>query len=94
MSKVKHILYMLGKGGISVLQTSIFDLVTLTLKFDLLLKNFNLGCNLVMVAVQRMSLSSDNSHHLIQCFAKQVVCLYIPEPLQKDVYSEVFQNII
>ena len=34
-----------GEGGISVLQTSIFDLVTLTLKFDHLFKNFNLGHN-------------------------------------------------
>ena len=38
MSKVKPILYMLGKGGISVLQTAIFYLVTLTLQVDLLLK--------------------------------------------------------
>ena len=56
------ILYMLGKGGISVLQTSIFDLVTLTLKFELLVKNFNFGCYLVMVAARRASLSSDNSN--------------------------------
>ena len=39
--------------------TIIFDLVTLTLKFDLLLKNFNLCCYLVMVAAWRASLSSD-----------------------------------
>ena len=39
-----------------------FDLVTLTLNFDLLLKNFNLGCYLVMVAARRASLSSDNSY--------------------------------
>ena len=37
-------------------------LMTLTLKFDLLLKNFNLGCYLVMVAAWRGSLSSDNSY--------------------------------
>ena len=35
-------------------------LLTLTLKFDLLLKNFNLGCYLVVVAAWRVSLSSDN----------------------------------
>ena len=38
----------------------IFDLVTL--KFDLLLKNFNHGFYLVMVAARRASLSSDNSY--------------------------------
>ena len=42
--------------------TSIFDLLTLTLKFDLLLKNFNHGFYLMMVAVQRAPLSSDNSY--------------------------------
>ena len=36
--------------------------LTLTLKFDLLMKNFNLGCYLVMVAARRASLSSDNSY--------------------------------
>ena len=36
--------------------------VTLTLNFDLLLKNFNNGCYSVMVAAQRASLSSDNSY--------------------------------
>ena len=36
--------------------------MTLTLNFDLLLKNFNLGCYLVMVAARRASLSSDNSY--------------------------------
>ena len=39
-----------------------FWLVPLTLKFDLLLKNFYLGCYLVMVAVRLASLSSDNSY--------------------------------
>ena len=34
----------------------------LTLTFDLLLKNFNLGCYLMMVAARRASLSSDNSY--------------------------------
>ena len=42
--------------------TIIFDLVTLTLKFDLLLKNFNHGFYLVMVAARLASLSSDNSY--------------------------------
>ena len=41
----------------------IFDLVTLTLKFDLLLKNFNRGCYFVMVTARRASLSSDNSYY-------------------------------
>ena len=31
MSKVKPILYMLGKGGISVLQTAIFDKVSVSI---------------------------------------------------------------
>ena len=39
--------------------------MTLTLKFDLLLKNFNLGCYLMMVAARRASLSSDNSYYLV-----------------------------
>ena len=34
----------------------------LTLTSDLLLKNFNLDCDLVMVAARRASLSSDNSY--------------------------------
>ena len=38
-----------------------FDFVTFTLKFDLCLKNLNLGCYLVMVVAQRAS-SSDNSY--------------------------------
>ena len=38
----------------------IIDFVTLTLMFDLILKNLNLGCYLVMVAARRASLSSDN----------------------------------
>ena len=40
----------------------IFDLVTLTLKFDLILKKLNLDCYLVMVAARRASLSSINSY--------------------------------
>ena len=40
----------------------IFDPVTLTLKFDLLLKNFNFCYCLVMVAARGASLSSDNSY--------------------------------
>ena len=43
----------------------IFDLVTLTLKFDLLLKNFNHGFYLVMVAARGASLSTDNSYWLL-----------------------------
>ena len=39
-----------------------FDLVTLTLKFDLLVWNFNFGCYLMMVAARWASLSSDNSY--------------------------------
>ena len=49
-----------------------FYFVTLTLKFDLILKIFNLGCYLVMVAAPRASLSSDNSYydlpHTVYCF--------------------------
>ena len=41
-----------------------FYLVTLTLNFDLLLKNFNLGSYLVIVAARRASLSSDNSYYM------------------------------
>ena len=43
--------------------TIIFDFVTLTLTLNLLLKNFNIGCYLVMVAARRASLSSDNSYY-------------------------------
>ena len=42
--------------------TVIIDLVTLTLKFDLLLRNFNFCYYLVMVAARRAWLSSDNSY--------------------------------
>ena len=45
--------------------TVIFDLVTLTLKFDLLLKNFNLDFYLVLSAAWRASLSSDKSYYLV-----------------------------
>ena len=38
--------------------------MTLTLKFDLILKNLNLGCYLVMVATRRASLSSDISYKI------------------------------
>ena len=41
-----------------------FDIVTLTLKYDLLLKNVNLGCYIMMVAARRASLSSDNSYYI------------------------------
>ena len=36
--------------------------MTLTLKFDPIVKNINLGCYLVMVAALQASLSSDNSY--------------------------------
>ena len=42
---------------------TIFYLVTLTLKYDLFLKKFNLCCYLVNVAARRASLSSGNSYH-------------------------------
>ena len=42
--------------------TIMFDLVTL--KFGLLLKNFNIGCYLVMVAAWRASMSSDNYYNI------------------------------
>ena len=42
--------------------TVIFDLVILTLKFDLFLKSFNHGFYLIIVAARRASLSSDNSY--------------------------------
>ena len=45
-------------------------LVTLTFKFDLLVKNSNLGCYSMMVATQRASLSSDNSY----CTAHPQLC--------------------
>ena len=40
----------------------IFYLLILTLKFDLRLKYFNLGCYLVIVAARRALLCSDNSY--------------------------------
>ena len=42
-----------GQGG---------HLVFLNLKFDLFLKNFNLGCYLMVAAARGASLSSDNSY--------------------------------
>ena len=57
--------------------TIIFDLVTLTLNFDLLLKNFNLGCYLVMVAARRASLSSDNSYYDCKYFNLKCVIPYL-----------------
>ena len=51
-----------------------FDLVTLTLKFDLLLKNFNYGFYLVMVAARRASLSSDNSYFVFGNERTLVAC--------------------
>ena len=42
--------------------TIIFDLVIFTLRFDLLLKNFNLCGYLVLVAAMRATLSSGNSY--------------------------------
>ena len=42
--------------------THFIYLVTLTLELDLLLKNFNLGCYLKMVACRGVSLSSDISY--------------------------------
>ena len=43
--------------------TLIFDLVTLILRFDLLLKNFNLAYYLMVVATRRALLSSENSYY-------------------------------
>ena len=40
-----------------------------TLIFDLLLKNFNIGCYLVMVAARQAALSSDNSYLNESCAA-------------------------
>ena len=61
------------------------DLSHGTIIFDLLLKNFNLGCYFVMVAVRWASLSSDNSYlsichtmfsnvnqHLITCQCEKI----------------------
>ena len=52
-----------------------YYLMALTLKFDLLLKNFNLGCYLIMVAAPRVSLSSDNSYYLMALTLKFDVLL-------------------
>ena len=49
-----------------------FYLVTLTLKFDLLLQNFNLGCYLVMVAAGQASLFSDNSYYVACDYLEQL----------------------
>ena len=45
-----------------VVQNVIY-IVTLTFRFDILLKNFNLGCYLIMVAARQAPLSSDNSYY-------------------------------
>ena len=55
LSYIAHV-YSLSHG------TIIFDILTLTLKFDLLLKNFNHGFYLVMFAAQPVPLNSDNSY--------------------------------
>ena len=56
---------------------NIFDLVTLTLKFDLLLKNFNHGFYLEKVATLRASLSSDNSYCYCanKSFISMILCV-------------------
>ena len=38
----------------------------MTLKFDLVVKYFNLGCYLMMVDARRVLLSSDNSYFLLK----------------------------
>ena len=65
------------------LGTVIFDLVTLTLKFDLLLKNINLGCYLVMVAARWASLSSDNSY-----------CACVPLVYGETKFERFFTGIV
>ena len=47
----------------------------MTLKFDLLLKNFNLGCYLVIVSARQASLSFDNSSLLPQTDFFHVILL-------------------
>ena len=51
--------------------TIIFDLVMLTLKFDLLFKNFNLGHNLWTIrdraVIFHMCIPCDNTFHIIPC---------------------------
>ena len=49
----------------TLVKQSLFHMVPyffyfVTLKIDLLLKNFNLGCYLIIVAARQASLSSDN----------------------------------
>ena len=56
-------------------------LVILTLKFDLLVKNFNFGCYLIMVAARRATLSSDNSYFV-------TISLYILHACSENVLSE------
>ena len=50
--------------------TIIFDLVTLTLKFDLLLKNFNLGHNFLTrrdrAFILYMCIPCDKTFHMVQ----------------------------
>ena len=49
--------------------TKIFDLVTLTLKFDLLLKNFNLGHNFLTRSdrafILHMCIACDKTFHMV-----------------------------
>ena len=58
--------HILETFGLSVIYSfAIYrKLLTLTLMFDLILKNLNLGCYLVIVAARRALLSSDNSYGL------------------------------
>ena len=52
--------------------TIIFDLVTLTLKFDLLLKNFNLGYNFLIRSdwafILHMCIACDKTFHMVPSF--------------------------
>ena len=71
--------------------TAIFYLVTLILKFDLLLKYFNHGFYLVMVAARQALLSSDNSY-VIKSLEHTIFYIYIEWKWTGDSHVKIFQN--
>jgi hypothetical protein len=64
--------------------TKIFDLVTLTLMFDVLIKNFNLGCNFQMVCTRMLifytSVPCDNIFSLVPIFIYLVTLTLMFDP--------------
>ena len=72
-------------------------LFSVTMKFDLLLKNFIYGCYLVMVATRQAQLSSDNSYNQMMQFHIQAKCIQMYLSINGHVYDSgqcLFTKII